>query len=828
MTGEGMVKSIKYQTSALGRRGSALVMTLVVVASLAIFGLALLSSGMSGAKSVGRQEDDYRLSSAVESVAILAADDLWSGYLNGNGGAADDILSFRAFLDGIGVVDNGVGPPPTANQGQDLMAQAAIPGVAAGNPEFNNVNIDAMRVFRRDAGDSTQLYITVSASTNLGVGIVNPVLNRAVQQVYTIEPVAFEGFEYGILANNVNCVFCHTQVDSVDRFYNTDPNEYGNAERIKVGTLESLMVRHNMDGNTGAFNDYDSDSWLGGSLYVRGAATDHAGLPIADWSQLSMGGFAFDADGLILEDGSGVITPTKLSPAGLPLQAGENLYIDYPDTYQDMVDGNLPTSFPAPIPDNGGIDPITGLSTPAGAGNKMVDPNEFFAAAQGAEGAITAGLINVSAPGDVLGTVPDYASAIWVGNLPSISQSVSGNVILTGTEDNPISIDGMVAIEGDLMINGYVKGSGTLVVSGNIYVPTDLMYLDGKQYLPGDVEGNPTGPRTFGVAEDGTENRLGIAAGGNIMIGDFQRPSSLMEDINGGLGFGYDPPAKYETVDGDYTHDSASFLAGDYGQGWSFALAELSLFNRAEWAKTQPVLPGLGEDNTDPSTWTEVNPHYEAGYVPRYYGYGDGDAIPIYNKGDLYYDPATDNWVGDFEVPLGWEHVGTDGMGNPIVDDPQLTLADPTDPNDPLLYDAFGDSIAAISTVDHNGGWITSNMYKISVEWFEDNRLVGGPMNIDGLLYTNNAIFGLVNRAGNTANGQMIVNGALVASDLGLLVPGFYNAAGVGTDANVPGSRYATGLQLNYDRRVKNLLKISNPNQVVIKRTLWNPTANVL
>ena len=63
-------------------------------------------------------------------------------------------------------------------------------------------------------------------------------LNRAVQQVYTIEPEEFGGFDYGILANNVNCVFCHTKVDSVDRFFNGDPSLFGGFDRIKVERLD--------------------------------------------------------------------------------------------------------------------------------------------------------------------------------------------------------------------------------------------------------------------------------------------------------------------------------------------------------------------------------------------------------------------------------------------------------------------------------------------------------------------------------------------------------------------------------------------------------------
>ena len=118
-------------------------------------------------------------------------------------------------------------------------------------------------------------------------------------------------------------------------------------------------------------------------------------------------------------------------------------------------------------------------------------------------------------------------------------------------------------------------------------------------------------------------------------------------------------------------------------------------------------------------------------------------------------------------------------------------------------------------------------MYKASVDYFSANRPAGLPLQIDALLYTNNAVFGIVNRA-TTMLGQMQVNGAIVCADLGLLVPGLKFPSGNGTAFNVPGSDYLIGLRLNYDRRVKGLLNVANPNQVEIKRTLWNPTSNIL
>jgi hypothetical protein len=72
-----------------------------------------------------------------------------------------------------------------------------------------------------------------------------------------------------------------------------------------------------------------------------------------------------------------------------------------------------------------------------------------------------------------------------------------------------------------------------------------------------------------------------------------------------------------------------------------------------------------------------------------------------------------------------------------------------------------------------------------------------------------------------------MVNGALVCADLGLLAPGFRNAAGLGTDANPPGSPWSIGLRLNYDGRPREGFQIPNDGQVELKRSLWNPISAV-
>ncbi len=777
-------------------QGIALIPTLLVVSGLAVFMVALLATVLTGKRTVNLHSDEHRLSSAVESAAMLASESIWSRYLADQGGNPGTIVSFRQFMDGLGVTNNGVGGPPSIQQGADLKNALGLPVDPEGQVQLANVNLDALRVFRRDVGDATQLYVTVSATTNRGEGIVNPALNRAVQQAYTIEPADFDGFEYAMLANNVNCIFCHTNVDSVERWFNTEVDEYNSFERIRVGTLESFMIRHDMDGNAALINDFDADSYVAGSLLTRGTATDHDGTSIADWSNINLQGYAFDTFGNIVEDTWGQPSVTPFVPAGSPPGPLENLYLEYPDVYSLMTDGPLPTSFPAPIPDDGGIVPGTGQPDPLAIGNRIVDDIEFQTLAAEALGEISAGVINVSAPGTTFTNAIEYANAFWNGNADSVNRSATGNVILTGQADDPITIDGTVAIDGDLIINGYIRGEGSLIVRGNVYIPTDLQYYDGTT-----TNGNGDVVRSFGIDPDGFRNALGLTAGGNVLIGDFYRPSILQAD--GSIVM----PAAGDMIEGNPVNGDGSVGA------WSFSLAEMSIFNRAEWARTQEFLPASSAEAAGPSSgWTASNPGYDPAYVPRYYGHGPGDVIPIYNKGELYYDVSTGTWRGDSEVPMHW-------------DSSLLSYADPTDPTDPFLFAADGSSKAVTTTMTPTAGWISDTIYKAGLAYMEARHPFGEPMKIDGLLYTNNAIFTLVSRYSRMV-GRMVMNGSLVAADLGMLVPGIRDSNNILSNHS-PNSNYAIGLQLNYDKRVKDMLNVKNPNRVQMKRTLWNPTANI-
>jgi hypothetical protein len=772
-------------TRARGERGSAMIAALMIVSMLTILGLSMLSTGLSGTRSLNGQSDDYRLQSAVESVGTLATEQLWSAYLRQHGGAAGTIDSFRNYMTSIGIQDSGPGGAPSATDGADWLHTTGIPNEHH-HSEFDDVNVDDLRVLRRDDGESTRLYVTVSASSNRGHGISTHMQNRAIQMVYTVEPAAFEGFDYGILSKNVNCIFCHARIDTTDRVYNHDPSLYNTFDKVKVGTLESLMLRND---NRPSIGDFDADSLIAGTLYVRGSATDQSGVPVNNWPTHTAMSCLFDTSGHIIQDDAGNITYNHFHPAGTPPGPEENLYLNYPTEYSLMPDGKLPLAFPPPFPDDGGIDPNTGLPNTAGANNQKVDPDEFYAVAHDAHGTVSGGVINITDPSTVIATQQAFNQAITTGNATSLDSGLTKNVILTGTADHPLVLHDTVAINGDVVITGYVTGTGSIVASGNVYVPTDLKYLDGHSYQDGDTPGNPTGPITFGIAPDGTKNCLGLACGGNMLIGDYLKPSVF---VNPGPN---------------------DIITGNPDGPWNFTMAEISLFNRTEWSHTQPKLPGPGQDHTQPSTWTVTNPGYLGpNYVPRYYHFGPGDVVPIYNLGQSYFDPSTGTWQGDAEVPTTWDLT-------------KLTLANPNNSSDPVLYNpSNGQPIAVVDQVTPTQSWIPNTVQKSAIEAFKLQHTQGTPMLIDGLLYTNNAIFGIARREDPSVNGQMVVNGSLVCADLGVLAPGIQQAS----SNNMPGSPFTPGLRLNYDKRTKSMLNVKNPNQVMLKRTLWHPTANIM
>jgi hypothetical protein len=327
------------------------------------------------------------------------------------------------------------------------------------------------------------------------------------------------------------------------------------------------------------------------------------------------------------------------------------------------------------------------------------------------------------------------------GNLGSINRDFNGNLILVGTTANPLVIDGTIAVNGDVIIQGVVKGSGQIITRGSVYVTGDVTYADGTS----------SGNRTFGVASDGSQNALALTAGGNVLVGDYLTPK------NGNI------------------MSPTSIDAGNGTTGFSFTMSEVTLFNRLEWTKTQQLLRDRNGNLVTNST-------YVSGYRPRYYTMGPSDPIYIFNHGDTYWDPVAEAWQGR-------EHVDSYDMS-------RLTAINPGEP---------GYINATVLNLAPSAGWVSETQLKQFWIADESARPAGQSFKLDGLYYTNNALFTLARNA-SKSNGQMVVNGSLIASDVGVLVPG--GSSGV-------------GLRLYYDSRLKQWLNVPDFSKVEYYRVDW-------
>lgn len=822
------------------RSGSTMVVVISAVAVVGIMMMTMLTATIEGSKWTDQQVASFQVEAAAETAVAVVASELWSGYER-QVHMYPGLLGFQNYLEAQGVLRQS--SQEARQSGNDHRDRLNAHRKNDGTHIVDGVVISDLIVRREDDFDTTRLFIEVEARDK-DVDENTQAEAFRVQHVYEIAAAEWEGTEFALLSNNVNCLLCHTNVDNAERYYNDNSLNFGTYDRVRLGSIETFHVRE------------DPESTIAGSVYLGGDAVLEDGSPITDWNALSLKSAQFDADGKLREDAWGQLMHTSLNPASeISPNKGENLYLDYlANGDEGQVDGLLPSSFPSPFPDNGGIDMTTGQSTPEYGGNRQVDQNEFLAATAGADGTISGGTISTVGKKWADRVTSDAVlNDMLAGNQASLGGQNDTNVYLHGTADNPILLSGDVAIDGDLIISGYVKGSGSLRVSGNVYMPSDVQYADGL---------NSKGNRTFGVAADGTKNTLAIASGGNVVMGDYYRPA--WGDGNDTNGWG-----------------SGSF---------NFIMEEMAAFNRMEWMKTQATLPGVavkvqvgenvwienkpikvkeyywvdqdvyewvktgnqirktkykwitvnngrpapyyeewsekvfdsyywvdekvkvktGTESVKKSRWVATgeyeqiehrdpiyewqapqydNPYYKGEhYMPRYYSFKKNSYIPIPNKKG-YFDPDTELWMAD-EIQGGWSSS-------------KMNYARENQSEDPFIYEN-GEKIAAVFSVTPTNDWIDQARMTKLIRDKVSARDGEVDVQVDATIYSNNSIFGIVadDEDGGT-NGRLLVNGLIVAADVGLLAP--------------------NGTQINYDPRGREMMDIQSDNALTVRRHLRTP-----
>ena len=756
--------------------------TIAIVVILGALGL-VMAQVQNSKRETDHAYADVVLQDAAQAGIDLAAQRLWDQYVKGSGNTTRNWASYRYYLDNELQIPknedlnfNGTKEPDETGNGDGVFdtypagydrrgwPMLAAPVVFRDQATDRVIaNIESVHIGRYDEWSQSLLTITSTASLDGKT--------KSAVQVLRIGGQNLPHTQFAILANNISCILCHAEFLSLNMTRNTDPNNYGTFDRIKVASLESMLVR-----KTEAYSN------TAGTLYTRGKVYKENGslFSASDLQGSTLKAYAFSSsNGKIQQNSSGAMTKVGLVNAGTTpsgdLTQFSNLYMNYPLDPAKQTDGAVPNGFPAPFPDENE--------------NRTVDDEEFevivnsangrlqfeFASEEGeSTGSINAGVAYGVPKGSVYTPGAD-------GPLPTVSNSAlsslsatgayEGNLILIGTEDDPINIDKTVAVDGDVMIAGKIKGYGQLLARGNVYVVGDVTYAD----APGE----------FGVDEEGNENAFALVAGGSIMMGDYltvrgvnhsalnndkfpdwskysisTRDKNKTNTVTAGgttqtLKWGY---FDQWSVDAGQKVTGLPTSGGRPGQQFSFTTSELKLFNTMELEKALD----------DP------------GYTPRFYGLRSSQPnnIYIYDAGDEHavrYDDAGVKKLSDYLIAKG------------------------------LPLSILDRAVYQYCSPEQN--WIGEDALRQI--WYNDEMTrptAGRPFLFDGLLYSNNSIWCIVRsktRHKSNTNGSMTVRGGIIAADLGVFVPG--NGSTV-------------GLNMYYDPRVERFLEITDTSVVTFSR----------
>ncbi len=679
--------------------------------------------------------------------------------------------------------------------------------------------------------DQVAAFATTGATANAESTAASP--NWVAQYMTVSNPPAYKGLDFGVLTKNVQCTLCHLRVSSVGKAFNKDPSKYNSFPKVKVGSTSFMAI------NSGA------DTYIDGTLYQRGRLEDDASAKLISASNAAsrVRSVVLNANGTIQQDSSGNTTPVvdtnTHSSNGVPDING-NFYANYPTDTASQTDGVLPNDdFPSAFPD-------IPKAADGNRSNQKIDPDEVAASLQDAvavsdptqPGTVKGGVAVTLAPGT------QYTQTVLpnAGSAASITQSFTGNVILTGTADNPIQLDGKIVIDGDLVIRGYVQGMGQIFTTGNIYVPGDIIYKDRTDTL--NVNGNTVLQEAFGYDSNSKPNLLGLVAGKNIVVGDYLsqvtnwnegNTSSVatanpdffapryMTD-NGVVSMqGQADPGKILTYANDkYLNPSqvtvmpGTVQPGD-GKTYStysqpnYTMFQLANFNQLEYTKTLKSLPDYGPTNTydptDPSKYrvpntpaNNPNDPYDDGYIPRFYSF-------------YSYNAAAPKTNPVYVATTGWQQspqVGGNGGGWNVAEQRFDLMRHSSDPVN------FTDLSDIPASVQSNASLNNKTVLNIHPDWISPDTMMKiisseevtrqeGSRRIDGLLYTSNAVLATERKlvqvydpTSNTwsnalsrGNGNLTINGAVVAPDMGVMTPnGTFN--------------------VNYDQRVASLLKVQS------------------
>lgn len=444
-----------------------------------------------------------------------------------------------------------------------------------------------------------------------------------------------------------------------------------------------------------------------------------------------------------------------------------------------------------------------------------------------------------------------YDPAACSGSV-NLTGTVDGNLVLVGTESNPINIDGDLWVEGDVIISGYVEGLGGLYSGRNVYIAGDVQSVAAAYRVVGSNCVNESGAVMMTQAQmastgfspedacarrsidDGTD-ALRIAARGSIIVGDYTE-----HDEDGNLQsyekrqssefyrqqFDFNGSRRYDRRNGDELRCSGSTCVNAEGQtvdgthqvtlnGYDASFRPGHITgggNFQTWMTDAQYQEILGTEVFDYNNWRWEfnnsdfsNGNNLAAVLLNLIDAGlpFAEALSVLDKrvdfrpGRTLSDTQFDNfiaavWAAGYAITDNRSALEQNQGGGQFGDNDQLD-----DQGDRYRYHWSGNSLRVL--------------------YYGEREFETQVNRIDAFLYANQRI------AGKTSMQAMSITGGLVARDLGILAPGRslerwtygdtlsnYFANRRATECSNPGSDYYVygsedcALTVNYDHRLRN------------------------
>ncbi len=142
-----------------------------------------------------------------------------------------------------------------------------------------------------------------------------------------------------------------------------------------------------------------------------------------------------------------------------------------------------------------------------------------------------------------------------------VSGVYNGDLILIGTDSDPIEINGPVVVTGDVLIKGKVKGQGVIYAGRNIHILGNIEYIDPPQWPKPDSDPELTDANNI------TKDFLGLAAKGNIILGDYTE--SAWDYVKYFISPSFTQPYEVDVSDGvngyiSYYSNGEPYFDGNY------------------------------------------------------------------------------------------------------------------------------------------------------------------------------------------------------------------------------------------------------------------------